>query len=40
VTFALITWSVSDIAGAITVLLCVIGCGVLALVDARTSYGP
>ena len=36
-TFALITWSVNNIAGAFTVVLCVFACGVLALVDGRQS---
>jgi hypothetical protein len=36
-TFALITWSVNNIAGAFTIFLCVLACGVLAMVDGRAA---
>ncbi|MDR1512446.1 MAG: hypothetical protein LBS56_03030 [Propionibacteriaceae bacterium] len=36
-TFALITWSVNNIAGAFVVVLCVFACGLLAFVDGRQS---
>ena len=36
-TFALISWSLHELAGALTVVLCIAGCAVLALVDGRQS---
>jgi hypothetical protein len=36
-TFALITWSINNIAGSFVVMLCIFASGVLALVDGRES---
>ena len=36
-TFALISWSLYGLLGALTVVLCIAGCAVLALVDGRQS---
>jgi len=36
-TFALITWSLNNIVGALTVVLCIIACGVLAFVDQKAA---
>ena len=36
-TFALISWSLYGLLGALTVVLCIVGCAVLAVVDGRQS---